>query len=315
VARPPLLAVSSDRRTACIRVDEIAGELVPTRGGDGAGQLRPVRASDGALVRVTDLRKTFASGAGAHIALAGVTLYVEPGESVGLVGESGSGKTTLARCVVGLERPDAGRIEVAGVDVTHQQQLSSVERAAARQVVQIVFQDPYSTLNPARSVRFTLREALRRLPARIADDGAAVDELLAVVGLPAAYGARKPAALSGGERQRVAIARALALQPQVLVCDEPVSALDVSVQAQMLNLFAELRRTLGLGYLFITHDLAVVRQVTERVYVLHRGEVVEDGPTERVLDAPTHPYTRSLIDSVPQSDPTWLAPVSAPAAS
>ena len=172
--------------------------------------------------------------------------------------------------------------------------------------MQIVFQDPYSTLNPARSVGFTLREALRSAGSRT-PEGAGVAELLALVGLPASYAARKPVALSGGERQRVAIARALALRPKILVCDEPVSALDVSVQAQMLNLLAELRENLGLGVLFITHDLAVVRQVTERVYVLYRGDIVESGPTERVLDAPEHEYTRLLIDSIPQSTPTWLA--------
>ena len=167
----------------------------------------------------------------------------------------------------------------------------------------MIFQDPYSSLNPVRTVGATLREALEIGP----DPGATVADLLALVGLPADYAARKPVALSGGERQRIALARSLALRPRVIVCDEPVSALDVSVQAQILNLFTALREELGLGYLFITHDLAVVRQVVDRVYVLYRGEIVESGPVDRVLDSPSHPYTARLVASVPRTDPGWLA--------
>jgi peptide/nickel transport system ATP-binding protein len=168
----------------------------------------------------------------------------------------------------------------------------------------MIFQDPYSSLNPVRTVDATLREALAVSP----DPRTTVADLLARVGLPEHYAARKPVALSGGERQRVAVARALALQPRLIVCDEPVSALDVSVQAQILNLFTSLREELGLGYLFITHDLAVVRQVVERVYVLYRGEIVESGGVDRVLDSPQHPYTARLVESVPRTDPGWLAP-------
>jgi peptide/nickel transport system ATP-binding protein len=180
--------------------------------------------------------------------------------------------------------------------------LSPGERARLRRTAQIVFQDPYSTLNPKHSVRRTLLESLRTLgPEGLASADARIAELLREVGLPGSYGERRPAQLSGGERQRVAIARALAVNPRMLVCDEPVSALDVSIQAQILNLFKRLREDFGLSYLFITHDLAVVRQVVDRVYVLYLGEIVEQGATEQVMSRPQHPYTRRLIDSIPRS--------------
>jgi peptide/nickel transport system ATP-binding protein len=165
--------------------------------------------------------------------------------------------------------------------------------------VQIVFQDPYSSLNPAQRVGACLTEAVALYATNTGDIRRRVSELLEQVGLPPEYAARRPAALSGGERQRVAIARALAVGPRILVCDEPVSSLDVSVQAQMLRLFRTLRSELGLSYLFVTHDLAVVRQVVDRVYVMYRGEIVESGPVDQVLDRPEHPYTRRLVASVP----------------
>jgi peptide/nickel transport system ATP-binding protein len=315
--RPPLREIAPTRFTACRRIDEIARELVPaTVGGSAAGASAVAPAPHAGLVRTRELVKIFADRAGSETtALDGVTIDVGPGESIGLVGESGSGKTTLARCIVGLERPTRGAIDVDGVDASDYERLTLDDRAHVRRTVQMVFQDPYSTLNPARSVGFTILEAVRRGPRDGDDDRRTVAELLELVGLPASYTARKPAALSGGERQRVALARALALRPRVLLCDEPVSALDVSVQAQILNLLADLRRRLGLGYLFITHDLAVVRQVTDRIYVLYRGAVVEAGATEDVLSHPQHDYTRALIESVPQSHPTWLAPAPLPAAS
>jgi peptide/nickel transport system ATP-binding protein len=301
-ARPPLRQIATGQVTACLRYDEIASSLVP------AVRVSSVRSDErapaDALLRVDGVSKSFG---GARPALDGVSLAVGRGEKVGLVGESGSGKTTLARCLLGLETPGAGRIELEGLDVSDYATLSTAERRRARHTVQIVFQDPYSTLNPARSVGFTIGEAIRR--ARVRGGGApAVAELLDLVGLPAAYSVRRPSALSGGERQRVAIARALALQPSLLVCDEPVSALDVSVQAQILNLLLDLNEQIGLACLFITHDLAVVRQVSERVYVMHEGRIVEAGATADVLAAPREEYTRTLIDSVPQSDPAWLAP-------
>jgi peptide/nickel transport system ATP-binding protein len=304
---PPLLGAGPGRLSACVRLDEIRPELderhraveeatppeEPRTGGEGE-----------ALVAVTEMRKQFAKRRGQDevAALKGVSIEVGAGESVGLVGESGSGKTTLARCIVGLETPTDGSVLINGIDASDYARLQPDDRRAIRRNVQMVFQDPYSSLNPVMTIGATLREALSVGP----DSRTTEADLLSRVGLPTHYAARKPVALSGGERQRVAVARALALQPRLLVCDEPVSALDVSVQAQILNLFAALRSELGLAYLFITHDLAVVRQVADRVYVLHNGEVVESGPVDRVLDAPSHPYTARLVASVPRTDPGWL---------
>jgi peptide/nickel transport system ATP-binding protein len=184
--------------------------------------------------------------------------------------------------------------------------MGDAERHRVRGTIQMIFQDPYSSLNPVRTVGSTLKEALSVRTGRETGLDRRMAELLERVGLPASYAGRKPIALSGGERQRVAIARALAVTPKVIVCDEPVSALDVSVQAQILNLFKSLRNDFGMSYLFITHDLAVVRQVVERIYVLYRGEVVEAGPVDDVLNNPKHPYTSRLLDSVPRSEADWL---------
>ena len=301
---PPLEEVEPGRHSACIRIHEIRTEMAELR--DRVLVAAEPRTRPGAgepVVAVDDLSKTFDLGRGRRVeALRGVSLSIAPGECVGLVGESGSGKTTLGRCLVGLENPSGGRIRIAGVDASDFARVSRQDRARLRRTVQMIFQDPYSTLNPRHSVERALTEALqqggvgRRGSAR-----AAVAELLERVGLPPSYARRRPASLSGGERQRVAIARALAVQPSVLVCDEPVSALDVSVQAQILNLFRGLQRELGIASLFITHDLAVVRQVADRVYVLLRGEVVESGPADDVLSRPRHPYTIRLMESVPGS--------------
>jgi peptide/nickel transport system ATP-binding protein len=254
------------------------------------------------IVHAANLVKTFAGRHGRAVqALKGVSIEVRPGESVGLVGESGSGKTTLGRTLVGLETPTSGRIEIGGRDASDFSAMTAVDRAATRRTIQMVFQDPYSTLNPRHSVRRSLSEAIGTL-GRFSESeiDARIAELLREVGLPEHYGARRPSSLSGGERQRVAIARALSVNPKILVCDEPVSALDVSVQAQILNLFKRLQSELGLSYLFITHDLAVVRQIAERIYVLYLGEIVEHGPAEDVIGRPQHPYTKRLIDSIPR---------------
>jgi peptide/nickel transport system ATP-binding protein len=303
-ATPPLAEIATARLTACIRRTEIAAEMRALRGAvlDHAAPSALSESATQPIVRAANVVKDFAGRQGRIVqALKGVTIEVGPGESVGLVGESGSGKTTLGRTLVGLETPTRGEIEIAGLDASDFAAMSGGDRAATRRTIQMVFQDPYSTLNPRHSVRRSLSEAIGtigRFPAPEIDTRVA--ELLREVGLPEHFADRRPSSLSGGERQRVAIARALSVNPKILVCDEPVSALDVSVQAQILNLFKRLQTELGLSYLFITHDLAVVRQVAERIYVLYLGEVVEHGPAEQVIGNPQHPYTRRLIDSIPR---------------
>jgi len=316
---PPLVPLGDGASSACVRVHELADEIARRRALAVAPRPeQPVAPPAAApLVAVRALSKVFGDDGEARRvpALDGVSLHVDAGESVGLVGESGSGKTTLGRCLLGLERPSGGAIEIDGVDASDYAALSARDRGRLRRTIQMVFQDPYSTLNPARTIGATLAEPVLARDARVRDVRTAVGELLERVGLPAAYAARKPIALSGGERQRVAIARALAVEPRMIVCDEAVSALDVSVQAQILNLLEEIRRDAGIACLFITHDLAVVRQVTERVYVLCKGELVEEGPTGAVLDQPSHPYTRALVASTPRTDRAWLdAPAAVPAA-
>ncbi|MGK0716173.1 dipeptide ABC transporter ATP-binding protein [Leucobacter sp. W1153] len=218
-------------------------------------------------------------------ALSGVDVDVRAGEVVAVVGESGSGKSTLARCLAGLDAPDAGNVRLGG------EVLPPNRRGRTPDQMQIVFQDPYSTLNPVFTVEQTLREALR-VAGRPADD---LTELLETVDLGPEFAGRRPSQLSGGQRQRVAIARALAPRPRVLICDESVSALDVSVQAQILDLIVRLRDELQLAVLFITHDLGVVARVADRVLVLRRGEAVERGATFEVLTRPQHEYTQTLV--------------------
>jgi len=228
------------------------------------------------------------------LAVDGVSLAVAAGESVGLVGESGCGKSSVAQALVGLIEPSGGRVLFRGAD------LWRAGRGARRQFrrqVQMVFQDPCGSLNPRLSVGSALREALQ-VGGREADPGA-VAELLRSVGLEPEHGARYPHELSGGQRQRVGIARALAVGPALLIADEPVSALDVSVQIQILNLLRALRRERGLAYLLIAHDLAVVRYLCERVLVMYLGRIVESGPAERLFAQPAHPYTEALLSAVP----------------
>ncbi|MFD0403171.1 ABC transporter ATP-binding protein [Kitasatospora sp. NPDC127121] len=230
-----------------------------------------------------------------------VSFTLAEGGSLGIVGESGSGKTTTARIVVGLERADTGRVLVHGRDRTEHRRGRAHRLARAREV-QMVFQDPYLSLDPRTSVGAALRETLR-LHFPDADHPRRIAELLDQVGLGEREAEALPRQLSGGQRQRVAIARALAVEPAVLVLDEAVAALDVSVQAQILNLLTDIREQTGIGYLFITHDLGVVRCVTDEVVVMRHGRIVESGPTAEVLARPRHAYTRLLLDSVPR--PGW----------
>jgi peptide/nickel transport system ATP-binding protein len=305
-ARPPLVAAGPERSTACLRHPEIRDEMRARR--VAAERSAPATvaavavAADDALLVLEAGHKAFGArrqGGGGVVALNDVSIRIGRNESVGLVGESGSGKTTLGRCIAGLETLTSGRLTIDGLDASDYDRADAATRRQLRRTAQIVFQDPYSSLNPRHTIGGMLAETLSvngEARGRIAPR---VGELLDMVGLPSTYAGRYPRALSGGERQRVAIARALAVKPRLIVCDEPVSALDVSVQAQILTLFRELKRELGLSYLFITHDLAVVRQVTERVYVLYRSNIVEEGPVAQVLDAPRHDYTRRLISSIP----------------
>jgi oligopeptide/dipeptide ABC transporter ATP-binding protein len=299
IARP----VAEGHASACIRVDEIRGELSRSREWAGAGQAAaesPTAAS--AVLEVDELRKSYRTvslvGKSRKVeAVRGVSFRIDAGESLGLVGESGSGKTSIARCILGLSAAEAGRIRLEGTDITDYGALSRRQLAQVRASVQMVFQDPYASLNPRLTIGSALAEAIRASRLERVEATTEVAALLQLVGLPEHYASRRPRALSGGERQRVAIARALAIQPQLLVCDEPVASLDVSVQAQILELLRDIRRQRATSMLFITHDLAVVRQMTERVIVLYDGQIVEAGPTADVLDAPTHPYTQRLLAS------------------
>ncbi|MFF4390051.1 dipeptide ABC transporter ATP-binding protein [Streptomyces sp. NPDC001552] len=249
------------------------------------------------VVEAFSLRREFGRGRRKVAAVAGVSLAVHAGETLGIVGESGSGKSTLGRMLVGLLEPGSGQVRRDGVPVT-----------GIASGVQMVFQDPVSSLNPRRSVGESIADPLRAAGER---DGAAVrarvEELLLRVGLEAEHYDRYPHEFSGGQRQRVGIARALAPRPRLIVCDEPVSALDVTTQAQVTALLAELQRELGIALVFIAHDLAVVRQVSDRVAVMRAGEIVEEGPVDEVYDRPAHPYTRQLLAAVPALDPALAA--------
>ncbi len=238
-------------------------------------------------------------------AVDGVDLHVNPSETVGLVGESGSGKSTIGRAVLGLTQPYAGEIYFDGEPITAAR---GRRRRRLSRHLQVVFQDTHSSLNPTKTVGYTLAEPLtvhERL--RSVEVTRRVYEMLDRVGLPSSAAQRYPWQFSGGQRQRISIARALMLSPRLVICDEPVSALDLSVQAQILNLLAEFQGQLGLSYLFITHDMAVVRYLAHRVYVMYRGRIVESGTSEQVHDDPVHPYTRALLAAAPVADPAAQA--------
>jgi len=260
------------------------------------------------LVEVKNLRKDFVRrsglfGAAARVAaIDEVSFAIEPGETFGLVGESGSGKTTTGRCMLRLIEPTAGEVWFRGENVLG---FSAERMRRTRREMQMVFQDPYSSLNPRMRVAAIVEEplAIHRIGTRT-ERRARVDDLLSRVGLDPALKTRYPHEFSGGQRQRIGLARALALNPSFIIADEPVSALDVSIQAQVINLLLDLQTELGLTYLFIAHDLHLVQHVCTRVAVMYLGRIVELAPTSQLFTSPKHPYTQALLSAVPEPDPT-----------
>ncbi|MFD5788866.1 dipeptide ABC transporter ATP-binding protein [Streptomyces sp. NPDC127037] len=328
---PALRAVTGHGDVACLRADEIAAGTLDPAGGAGADEAAPpagaaepaegeaaepveaeaerAPSAGDVVLRVEDLVKTFPVTKGAVLkrrvgtlrAVNGVGFELRAGETLGLVGESGSGKTTTLLEILRLKRPESGRIEIAGTEVGTAESAARVREL--RRDVQIVMQDPMGALDPRLPVFELLAEPLRAIGRDRASIRARISELLALVGLDEAMSDRFPAALSGGQRQRIGIARALATEPKLLVLDEPLSALDVSVQAGVINLLARLKRELGLAYLVVAHDLAVVRYVSDRIAVMYLGHIVETGDTESLFADPKHPYTKALLSAIPVPDP------------
>ncbi len=247
-------------------------------------------------LEVRDLEVVLGRGVRATPVLHGVSFEIPVGTTVGLVGESGSGKSTIAKTIVGIHRPSGGSIRFDGVPISD---AKGRERARLRRRIQLIPQDPYSSLDPRRTIGQTLAEALDPNRASVGAHRARISELLRLVALDDSAIDRYPREFSGGQRQRIAIARALAVEPELVIADEITSALDLSAQAEILELFGRLRREFSLTVLFVSHNLAVVRQVSDEVIVLLRGELVESGDADRVLTAPEHPYTRQLVASVP----------------
>ncbi|WP_327105576.1 ABC transporter ATP-binding protein [Nonomuraea glycinis] len=334
---PPLFEVGAGHQAACIRWDEVRpwsagdGAVRPWSAGDGAvrpwahddGAVRPSAGGGGGdgpgwpvvrgarrvlevdgLVKHYPVRKgaIFKRRVGTVHAVAGVSFDIREGETLGLVGESGSGKTTALTQILELAEPQEGRVVVLGRDTAR---LTREQRAAIRRDMQVVFQDPLAALDPRMTIYDILAEPLRTHPRahRGRAPGARVAELLDLVGLDPSHAARYPQDFSGGQRQRIGIARALALEPRLLVLDEPVSALDVSIRAGVINLLDSLRTRLGLSYLFVAHDLAVVRYLADRVAVMYLGRIAEIGRVEAVYGTPAHPYTQALLSAIPLPDP------------
>jgi len=257
------------------------------------------------LLSISDLKIEYGRGRKRTEVVHGVDLEIGTGETLGLVGESGSGKTTIGRAVLGLVPPSGGSVVVAGHKVGGR--MTTAQRRALARDVQVVFQDPYTSLNPSLTIADTLSEPLIAQGVGRADAKRQVADLLARVRLPADAGKRYPREFSGGQRQRVAIARALALKPKLIVCDEPVSALDLSTQAVILDLLVDIQESTGVGYLFISHDLTVVRHISHRVAVMYRGSIVEQGKTRLITETPDHPYTRRLLLASPLAHPVAQA--------
>ena len=303
-----VLPTSTGASVRCIRAEEL--ELAGSRWADveEVPGMRPTTAGTAPLLELRGLTESFPVKSGVlkrvvgHVrAVDGVDLTVYQGETVGLVGESGSGKSTAARVALRLIEPTAGSICFDGLDITAIDQRGL---RLQRRGMQIVFQDPYSSLDPRATVGDTIGEPLGvHEGLRKGERDARAAELLRQVGLPPQYLRRYPHEFSGGQRQRIAIARALALRPRLLICDEPVSSLDVSTQSQVINLLIDLQQELGLAYLFIAHDLSVVRHMSDRIAVMYLGQIVELGPAESVYRTPRHPYTEALLSAIPIPDP------------
>ncbi|WP_406090433.1 dipeptide ABC transporter ATP-binding protein [Streptomyces sp. NBC_01013] len=308
---PGLREVTGHGDVACLRADEIAdGSLDPAgEAGPVESAVRAARSVGDVVLRVEDLVKTFPVTRGAVLkrrvgtlqAVNRVSFELRAGETLGLVGESGSGKTTTLLEILRLRRPESGRIEIAGTDVGAAGSGARVREL--RRDVQIVMQDPLGALDPRLPVFQLLAEPLQAIGRNRESIRARIHELLTLVGLDDSVSDRFPAALSGGQRQRIGIARALATEPKLLVLDEPLSALDVSVQAGVINLLARLKHELALAYLVVAHDLAVVRYISDRIAVMYLGHIVETGDTETLFSDPKHPYTRALLSAIPVPDP------------
>lgn len=304
---PELLPVGADHRAACIRTDQVGGRSAADIYGVSTTAVSARPDGSSVVVRVRDLTKTYRltkgvlrRRAGEVRAVDGVSFELREGRTLGIVGESGSGKSTTLHEILELTGPQSGSIEVLGTDVTT---LSSASRRSLRRDIQVVFQDPVASLDPRLPVFELLAEPLRANGFDKGRTNARVAELLEIVGLRRADAIRYPSEFSGGQKQRIGIARALALQPKILALDEPVSALDVSIQAGIINLLLDLQALFGLSYLFVSHDLSVIKHLAHEVVVMRSGTVVERGDSRQVFDNPQHEYTRQLLNAVPRPDP------------